>query len=82
MNINDTKERIEIFWSFLGGLFFSMLPLLLSSGAPGNRRFNLMPWLDSTFFESGRHGFFDEFLFGAIITYLIIWTIKKYRSLS
>ena len=77
---NRTKTVIELFWAFVAGLIFSMLPRLFASGQKDVSDFDISRWLDYDFFDFGRYGTFDEFLFGFVTTYLVILSVKKYRS--
>ena len=77
------KKMIEILWSVMGGLIFSMLPQLFITGSSGAGTFSIERWfiwwrwssLDSS-------GSLDEFIFGFFFTLILIWSIKKYRQLS
>ena len=77
------KKMIEILWSVMGGLIFSMLPQLFITGRSGAGTFSIERWfiwwrwssLDSS-------GSLDEFIFGFFFTLILIWSIKKYRQLS
>ena len=74
---------IEILWSVMGGLIFSMLPQLFITGSSGAGTFSIERWfiwwrwssLDSS-------GSLDEFIFGFFFTLILIWSIKKYRQPS
>ncbi len=81
-----TKLLIEILWSIFGGLFFSMLPGLFQSGRPSTRPFDITDWFFDDLFD-GYNLFYrnwktqmDEFLFGFVVTFILIWSIKKYRK--
>ena len=77
MNLNT---KIEILWCFISGTLFSMLPRLFYSGGNEARQFDLSRWIKSDLDDFGRFGTLDEFLFAFIITYIIIWSVKKYRK--
>jgi hypothetical protein len=75
----DKKFQIEIIWCGLGGLGFVVLTGLISvvgSGRYDIQRhiFSLNKWhvLDSNVIE---------FIFGFIITAILIWSIKTYKKL-
>lgn len=74
------KYLIEILWAVLGGLFFSMLPRFFASGRPDAGRFDLSAWFKGDLFGP-RHGI-DEFLFGFLVTLIIVWSVKLYSSLD
>jgi hypothetical protein len=75
--ITSFKGLIEILWSVMAGVLFSMLSPLFSSGQAGWSRFDLGRW--SKYFE---RFFIDEFWFGFIFTLILIWSIKQYRRLE
>ena len=81
--LKSVKFRIELLWSVLGGLGFTVLVKLIESGSPddsfrlGSDIFRASRWIS-------RHGNSmrdnaDNFLFGFIVTALIIWSVKVYR---
>ena len=83
LKIEDKKIQIEILWCFLGGLGFVVLSALFRSATKNNV-------LDEVFkldrFNPIRAIFRDddniiEFIFGFIITGIIIWSIKTYKKL-
>ena len=78
-----TKNRlIEIIWCVFGGALFSLLPYL------GDREFYFDEWfvLGSEFYLLGSEGFLAEeghgrpFIYGFLITAILIWSIKAYRK--
>jgi len=76
-----SKRSIEILWSFIGGMVFSFLPLLTDTGTD----FNLYRWgLRLTRGFSWKHPYVidDEFIFGFLITFVLIWSVKRYQSLK
>jgi hypothetical protein len=74
-------QKIEILWSVLGGLFFSMLPRFFASGRPQTKHFDIVRWIERDLFDGfGYSGTFDEFLFGFFITAIIIWSVKAYKK--
>jgi membrane protein CcdC involved in cytochrome C biogenesis len=77
--ISSSKGRIEILWSVMAGMLFSMLPLLVS------HKFHIGKWFE--YFVNGWKSnsslnYIDEFIFGFIFTLTLIWSIKKYRVKS
>ena len=67
-----TKGWIEILWSMMGGLLFSILPSIYTDER--HYFFTLERWLD---FDSNWDGFggsnyLDEFIFGFIFTFILI----------
>ena len=75
------KKMIEILWSVMGGLIFSMLPDLFKSGQSDSFPFDLELWYRDLFlFGHFRH--LEEFIFGFFFTLILIWSIKKYRQPS
>ena len=80
------KKVIEIFWAFLGGLLFSMLPRMFSSEWGQLRMFSIIKWWEHDIARVFNGGSFYyskiyEFGFGFIVTLLLIWSIKKYKKL-
>ncbi len=75
-----SKGSIEILWSFIGGMMFSFLPILTNTGT----KFNLSYWwrLLTKGHRYVGSGVQDEFIFGFLLTFILIWTIKRYRSLT
>ena len=76
------KICIEILWSIIGGLIFSMLPKFFASGGP-DRSFSVYAWwqgMDG--FGRYSNDLLDEFMFGFCVTLIIIWSIKIYRKIS
>ena len=74
----STKLKIEIFWSFLVGIFLSMAPLMFSA-----QEFKLGRWWNGFRDIDDRFKFMYEmhlFLLGFITTMLVIYSIKKYRE--
>lgn len=75
--LKDKKILIELLWCFLGGLGFVVLTTLFENGATfgvTKNIFDLNYW--------GRYGDnTEEFIFGFIITGIIIWSIKTYKKL-
>ena len=76
------KKMIEILWSVMGGLIFSMLPYLFNSGQSDYSPFNLERWYRGLGSFGGSLGLLDEFIFGFFFTLILIWSIKKYRQPS
>jgi hypothetical protein len=75
------KKMIEILWSVMGGLIFSMLPGLFYSGTSGSSPFTLEDWYQDLV-SFGSFGDLEEFIFGFFFTLILIWSIKKYRQPS
>ena len=78
--ITSSKGRIEILWSVMVGVLFSMLPLFVSN------KFDTGKWFEYFVFggpyRRSNYIYFDEFIFGFIFTLTLIWSIKKYRVKS
>ena len=77
----NQKKMIEILWSVMGGLIFSMLPDLFNSGQSRYPPFNLEHWYRQLV-SFGPIGHLEEFIFGFFFTLILIWSIKKYRQPS
>ena len=74
--ISSYKGRIEILWSVMVGILFSMLPIFFATGGrSGFNFFKVKEWLDRFFYNN----FLDEFIFGFFFTLILIWSIKQYR---
>ena len=74
-----TKGWIEILWSIMGGLFFSMLPSLYLT----EHYFSTQRWLHSGYWDGlGTIDYLDEFILGFFFTLILIKSIKKYNSLQ
>jgi hypothetical protein len=79
----SVKGRIELLWSFMGGLLFSMF-----ANIQPDRSWDTGRWL--SFFEEselynkwdgiGRNDFLDEFILGFIFTFILVKSIEKYNS--
>jgi membrane protein CcdC involved in cytochrome C biogenesis len=78
--ITSSKGRIEILWSVMVGVLFSMLPLFVSN------KFDTGKWFEYFVFggpyRRSNYIYFDEFIFGFIFTLILIWSIKQYRFLT
>ena len=72
------KTQIELIWSLMGGLLFSMMPRLFYGNGS---TFNLETWVAHDLDRFGNRGSLDELVFGFVVTFLLIWSIKQYRSL-
>jgi len=74
----STKLKIEIFWSFIVGILFSMAPFMFNAETFILRRWwNHFSNIDSRFYRQ------DEmhlFLIGFILSMLVIYSIKKYNK--
>ncbi|MDC0970282.1 hypothetical protein OAS37_07420 [Alphaproteobacteria bacterium] len=83
MNLK-TKTKIEILWSLIGGFCFTVFVRLLENGSDegyfswSRDFFNASEWL-----RFGRYFRIEEnlehFIFGFIVTYSIIWSVKIYK---
>ena len=77
----NNKYKIHILdtiSAFIGGIVFSILPPLLESGAKDNGRFDIgYDYLD---FSRWSRSFLDEFIFGFVITYIIIIVRRSYKK--
>lgn len=74
------KLAIEIFWSFIIGLVFSMFPLLFYSGE-GGYVFQLGRWW-SGLFKNRSYSGFEEFWFAFVIAILVFQSVNYYRTLK
>lgn len=74
MYVAYTKLKIEVCWSLLAGIIFSMMPDLLAGD------FRLGRWFyyfsDFTFWGKEQ----SMFLFGSISAFFVIQSIKKYKE--
>ena len=84
-NISGKKKKlsIEILWCYLGGLLLVVLTELfkkLDHGSGyldiGHDLFNSRRW------DGNSYDFGDEFIFGFIITAIIIWSVKLYKRIK
>jgi hypothetical protein len=75
--ITSSKGRIEILWSVMAGILFSMLVPLIRSASAGGARFDLGRW-----FKYFDRFYIDEFIFGFCFTLILIWSINQYRRLE
>lgn len=71
------NHLIEFFWSVLGGLGVVLIKAIANS-----RRFDIYnDVFDNKYWDGlGRYDHLDEFLLGFLITFILIWSIKKYKS--
>jgi membrane protein CcdC involved in cytochrome C biogenesis len=78
--ITSFKGLVEILWSVMVGILFSMLPLFVS------HKFDIGKWFEYFVFggpyRSSNYIYFDEFIFGFCFTLILIWSIKQYRRLE
>ena len=78
--ITSSKGRMEILWSVMVGILFSMLPLFVS------HKFDIGKWFEYFVFggpsRRSNYIYFDEFIFGFFFTLILIWSIKQYRRLE
>jgi hypothetical protein len=89
--LKDKKFQIEIIWCGLGGLGFVVLTGIMSAMGRSHYLiqrdiFSLNQWDDWNFFGTiNRAGGIDSnvvgFIFGFIITAILIWSIKTYKKL-
>ena len=75
--ITSFKGLIEILWSVMGGILFSIVGNLFSSGSSGSSRFDIGLW-----FKYFDRFYINEFIFGFCFTLILIWSIKQYRRLE
>ena len=81
---HPNKKLNEIFWAFLGGLLFSMVPQMFHTEQTFFQPFDGFAWLGDI--NDVAHYYYQyprsyEFGFGFIVTLLLIWSIKKYKKL-
>ena len=74
----SVKGRIELLWSVMGGLLFSLLPMIISGSFNIRRWWRLMK-LD-LFYWSGSQTIFDEFVVGFIFTFILVKSIRRYKE--
>ena len=75
------KKWIEFLWSVMGGLLFSILPSIRTG--EGRNSFETGRWLNSRYWDGfGRFDYLDEFIIGFIFTFILVKSIKKYKSLK
>ncbi len=74
------KLAIEIFWSFIIGLVFSMFPTLFYNVADGYA-FQLDSWWHWLFSGYQLDGF-EEFCFAFVIAILVFQSVNYYRTLK
>jgi hypothetical protein len=80
MEINmklKTKLKIELLWSVMGGMLFSMLPMFETG-----TRFDIYDrWLYQYRWDGiGELEYLDEFIFGFIFTYIFVVSLRKYNE--
>ena len=78
------KIQIEILWCFLGGLGFVVLSALFQSATQETVLDDIFELREWNIFERRPPADADnflEFIFGFIITGIIIWSIKTYKKL-
>ena len=66
---------IEVIWCLLGGLLMAVSTKMFSSRIMDLEYDVFQPF----FYVGGQTGVFEEFLFGVVITAILIVTIKMYR---
>jgi hypothetical protein len=81
------KKWIEFLWSVMGGLLFSILASIRTG--EGRRFFETGKWLHfdqrsgmGSWDGFGQRYYWDEFFIGFIFTFILVKSIKKYRSLK
>lgn len=80
----SVKSKIELLWSFLGGFCFTVFVRVLENGASDSYFsweddiFRLRGWFNFNWFEVGEN--LEHFIFGFIVTYIIIWSLKIYKK--
>jgi len=75
--ITSIKGFIEVLWSVMAGILFSMLVPLIRSASADSSRFDLSRW-----FNLFDRLYIDEFIFAFCFTLILIWSIKQYRFLT
>ncbi|MDA9171598.1 hypothetical protein N9O69_05905 [Alphaproteobacteria bacterium] len=82
MNI---KSKIELLWCFLGGFSFTVFARILENGSSASsfswKRdiFKFGEWINLYHSEIYKVNL-GNFIFGFIVTYLIIWSVKIYKK--
>jgi hypothetical protein len=81
--IKNRKTQIEGLWCVLAGFCFTVLARVLQNGSP-DYRFNweidiwfMRSWWNHDEFETNA----GNFIFGFVVTLILIWSIKSYRRL-
>ncbi len=71
-----TKLKIELLWSVMGGLLFSLLPLFRTGIT-----FNIEYWWKHMRFDRwGTLTTLDEFVVGFIFTYIFVKSLRRYNE--
>ena len=82
-----TSILLDIIVCFLGGIFFAILTELILTGGSNYGRFDIgrdiLNWHDWSIRSRGTNSIskLDEFIFGFIVTYVIIWIQRSYKKL-
>jgi len=78
------KKWIEFLWSIMGGLLFSMIGSIRTGR--DTVYFDTGRWLDFNLYKRwdgfGPFDYLDEFIIGFIFTFILVKSIKKYKSLK
>ena len=80
----SVKNKIELLWSFLGGFCFTVFVEVLEQGSSdryfdwGQDIFRLRNWFNFNTFTVEEN--LEHFIFGFLLTYIIIWSIKIYKK--
>ena len=80
-----TKGAIEILWSSIAGMCFVVFVQILENGSSDEHFtwesdiFRASEWFSLRFGPSIGHNT-ENFLFGFIVTFIIIWSIKRYHQ--
>ena len=83
-----TKGTIEILWSSIVGMCFAVFVQILQNGSSderfswGSDIFRASAWyrMDYRGFSGTIGHNTENFLFGFIVTFIIIWSIKRYHQ--
>ena len=78
MQSKNIKLLIELFWSFVIGIVFSMLPYLFYNDAEGSF-FTLGRWF-KLLFVNNSWNVREEFVLAFILSFLVIQSIKIYKK--
>ena len=74
-----TKLKIELLWSVMGGLVFSILPSIRTGEGyrfySNERLLDIHKWDDF-----GRSYYLDEFIVGFIFTFILVKSIRRYKE--
>jgi|TARA_B110000259_G_scaffold88098_1_gene102445 hypothetical protein len=73
----NKKFQIELFWSAIVGILFSMMPRMFSAQ---EFEFTLRSWWRALMRGGRNPDEFHLFLFGFVLAMFLIYSIKKYKD--